>query len=105
MKPWKKTFVNPRYPMSNRDMQHDRRWGGAHPRLRSGWWYHDILLPRVLPERRSYVDTTEVAEEIVKVDKSSAAESAGTYRGYLLDPLNPNSLREIGKRRSLRLMK
>ncbi|MBW2060584.1 MAG: hypothetical protein JRI95_03360 [Deltaproteobacteria bacterium] len=79
-------FINPRYPMSNRNMKCDQTWGGASPRLRPGAWYPYALLPRVLPERSGYVGTSRVDDSIVKIDRVEAARATGSPLGFLLDP-------------------
>ena len=81
-----KGFINPRYPMSNRDMEKDSTWGGASPRLRPGWWYPKGLLPRVLPDKTGYIGTTRVEGEIGKVDKTEASTFAESPGGYRYDP-------------------
>ncbi len=81
-----KGFINPSYPMSNREMEKDSTWGGAHPRLRPGWLFPKGLLPRVLPDRPGYIGTTRVDDEIVKVDTVEASTHTGSPGGYIYDP-------------------
>jgi len=86
MRPNKKSFINPNYPMSNHDMKRDKTWGGTAPRLRPGLWYPKRFLPRVLPDRPGYVGTTKVDDEIGRVDKIEASKATGSPGGFRFDP-------------------
>ena len=86
MRPNRKSFINPNYPMSNHDMKRDETWGGTTPRLRPGLWYPKRFLPRVLPDRPGYVGTTKVDDEIGRVDKIEASKATGSPGGFRFDP-------------------
>lgn len=81
-----KGFINPLYPMSNRNMKLDRTWGGTNPALRPGIWYPKMFLPRVLPDRPGYIGTTKVEESIVRLDKVEADKKTGSPMGFRFDP-------------------
>jgi reductive dehalogenase len=81
-----KGFLNPGYPMSNSMTKRDKTWGGVHPRLRPGFWYPSMFLPRVLEERPGYIGTTKVTREIIKIDKGEAAKFTESRGGYRYDP-------------------
>jgi reductive dehalogenase len=100
-----KGFINPRYPMSNRNMKRDRTWGGTHPGLRPGIWYPKILLPRVLPDRAGYIGTTRIEENIKKVDKTVAEKKTGSPTGFRLDPPEHRFLKGEWEKRVARIEK
>jgi reductive dehalogenase len=81
-----KGFINPGYPMTNRNMKYDKTWGGTSPRLRPGGWYPDRFLPKVLPDRPGFVGTTQVGDTVGRIDRLEAAKKTGSRGGYRFDP-------------------
>ncbi|MFC1867279.1 reductive dehalogenase [Thermodesulfobacteriota bacterium] len=99
-----KGFINPRYPLSNRNMKRDRTWGGTNPRLRPGVWYPNFLLPRVLPERPGFVGTSKVDDEIVRLDIGEAMKKIGSYTGHMYDPPEYRFLKGDWKKRVAKIV-
>ena len=98
MRPNKKSFINPNYPMSNHAMKRDKTWGGTTPRLRPGLWYPNRFLPLVLPERPGYVGTTKVDDEIGRVDKIEASKATGSPAGESVTPPHTPQLVRLSSR-------